>query len=448
MAGINGVSNYNLYDGLFGSANSLYGDYNFKINTSTEKFRDVTGYKPVNKTGGSESGNSGLVSESAKAYLAAIKNFGSKLREATANASQAGQSIFKQLSGVSSNNEAMSVSVSNQADAAEFDGAQGSKSVSVQQLASAQRNNGASLDSKALSGAKTGTNQFSVEKGGKSYDFSVNINATDSARTAQEKMADAINNQNIGITAKVQYDEGAKKSALVITSNETGEKNAFTLQDEGSGNLVETLGVGRNTQEARDARYTVDGEQQTSASNTVDLGDGLTGTLKKAGPEEINAAVEKDVDGIAKAVNNMVEQFNGLLKTANGNSGDRSARSLSQRLDSIASSYEPSLARIGITQNEKGYLEVDEKKLKTAFENGSAERALGNETAGFTQRLSQVAKQADSDPNRFMSVQSRNNMRDESTNDLSDLQKDYHRFMSSSRNVQLANMSHLFNLGA
>ena len=450
MAGISGIqSNLSLYGGLFDSQSIAgpYSGYNFKINTSTEKFKgNVTGYKPVDKS------ENALASDQARNYLAAVKDLGNKLKDATAKATQAGQSVFKALSGLSSNNDALSVSVSNQADASKFSQQGNDKKVSIQQLAQSQRNTGSSLSAASLNGAAAGTNQFAIEKDGKSFDFSVNINVSDSARTAQEKVANAINSKNIGVKATVEYDEKTKKSSLVLSSAETGEKNAFTVSDKGGGNIIETLGAGQAAQKAQDAKYTVDGEAKTSDKNTVDLGDGLTGALKKAGSEEINVSTKKDVDGISNAVRDMVNQFNSLLKTAKDYSGDRGANDLRQRLDTIGSSYASSLKNIGITRSKDGYLEVDSKKLTDAFENGSAERFLGNDSYGFTQRLSQLAKQADSDPNRFLSRESRSGMAAAQSGSTApawneNFERDYLRYMSSQRNQELSNIGLLFSMG-
>lgn len=449
MASITGVNSY-LYETLFSGTSSLYQTQSSLpvINTSTEKFKgNVTGYKPIQKTSSGQY-TSALSSEDTKAYMSALKSFGSKLKSATANVSNSGQSVFSKVTGASSKDEALTVSVSKQADAAQFLNAKGTKNITIQQLATVQKNTGTSLASTALSGANTGTNSFSVEKDGKTYQFSVNIYATDSTRTAQQKTADAINKQNIGINASVEYDSKTKKSTLVLASTETGEKNAFTIADvENKGNLVSALGIGQTTQAAGDARYTVDGVEKTSAKNTVDLGDGLTGTLKKVTSEEVKVTAKKDITGITNAIYDVVNNFNGLRETAKDYGNDQGAQSLLQRMDNLASSYSSSLEKLGITRNKDGYLEIDTKKLTKAFEDGSAERYLGDNNAGFTQRLSQLAKTVDSDPNRYVSYQSRRSMNDASQGANGTDNTSYTNYMSAYQSTQLSTIGLLFSSG-
>jgi len=220
-----------------------------------------------------------------------------------------------------------------------------------------------------------------------------------------------------------------------LTSNETGAKNAFSAADAAGGRLVQTLGIGQPTQQARDAVYTVDGEEKTSGKNTVDLGGGLTGTLKKVSAEPIKITVAKDTDAIVGAVSDMVREFNGLMKTAKSNDGDRGAQVLRQRLSNLSTTYVSSLKNIGITGDKNGYMELDEKKLRTAFENGPAERSLGSDSMGFLQKLSQLAKSADTNPNQFLSYQSRLNI------NASDSGKNFYQ------NQSYSNTSLLLNIG-
>lgn len=440
MASITGINSY------------LYSDYNSlisNVNTSTERFKgSVTGYKPVEKSSSSTSAT--LSSQDTKSYIADLKDNASKLKTAAANLTQTGQSVFSKLTATSTKDETLSVSVSNQADASQWADAKKDKSVTVQQLAAAQKNTGNSLSATGINGADSGTNQFTIEKDGKTRAFSVNINATDSNRTAQQKMADAINKQNVGISASVEYDEKTKKSALVLSSKETGQQNAFTIADvEGRGNVVAALGADQTVKKAQDAQYTVDGAYKTSDKNTVDLGDGISGTLKKVSAEPVKVTAKKDVSSISSAVGDVVNNFNALLKTTKDYGDDKNAKALGQRMDSIASSYASSLQNIGITRDKEGYLQIDSKKLTKAFEDGSAERFLGNNNAGFTQRVSQLAKSVSSNPDQFVSYKNRNNMNNESAGSSGGgySTSAYSDYLSAYRSTQLDTMGLLLSMG-
>jgi flagellar hook-associated protein 2 len=297
------------------------------------------------------------------------------------------------------------VKVKNQSAAAAFGKTGATKKVEVNQLASAQQNSGSSLSSFAIGSRKTGRNVFELETGGKSFSFNVNVNTTDSNRTIQEKMAAAINKQNTGVTASVAYNEKDKTSSLTLTARDTGEEKAFTLTDR-EGDLVEYTGAANTKTAARDARYTVDGEERTSAVNEVDLGDGLTGTLKKTTNEAVDVRIGGDSSSISGSIQDLVNGFNKLRKAAVDNNGDSGARSLQQRLDTLSSAYGASLNRVGVSTDKDGYLQIDSKKLDAAIESNQVEGVFG-ENSGFARSLSTVADTAQNNPNRFVSFEAR-----------------------------------------
>jgi len=433
MIGTGGINFMN--NGLYNnSVSSLYGTGGiFSYSTRPSRF-SLPSYKS-NTWPANNSSFSGLSSWDAREYMAAVKDFGSKLRSAVAGLSTTSQSVYKKLTGVSSKDDSLSVGVTKQAEAKKMSDAKGSKDVTIKQLASTQQNKGTPLNATALSNVNAGINQFTIAKEGKTYNFIVDVKLSDSSRTAQQKAADAINKQKIGVTATVEYDVKTKNSSLVLTSNETGAKNAFSVADTAGGQIVSTFGIGQATQEAHDAVYTVNGEEKTSEKNTVDMGDGLTGTLKKVSDEPIRVTVTKDTDAITSAVSEMVKNFNGLMKTAKEFGSDRGAQVLQQRLDNLSSAYVTSLKNIGITRDKGGYLELDEKKLRTAFDNGGAERNLGSDSMGFLQRLSQLAKSADNNASQYLSRQSRFN-----TNTPEDSNFFY-------KNRRYSNISLLFDMG-
>jgi flagellar capping protein FliD len=243
-----------------------------------------------------------------------------------------------------------------------------------------------------------------METGGKSFSFNVNVNTTDSNRTVQEKMAAAINKQNTGVTASVVYNDKDKTSSLMLTGRDTGEEKAFTLTDR-EGDLVEYTGAANTKTEAQNARYTVDGEERTSAVNEVDLGDGLTATLKKTTDKAVDVKVGNDSSSIAGSIQDLVSGFNKLRKAA-VDSNDSGARSLQQRLDTLSSAYGASLNRVGVSTDKDGYLQVDSKKLESAIDNNQVQGVFG-ENSGFTRGLSTVADTARNNPNRFVSYEAR-----------------------------------------
>jgi flagellar hook-associated protein 2 len=316
------------------------------------------------------------------------------------------QSVFNELLATSSNANAVSVSIANQSQASAS--RDNPISVSVQQLAASQQNRGEALASREINNLGSSTHQFTMERDGNTYDFSVNVNLTDSNRTIQQRMADAINQRNTGVTAAVQFDERNNTSTLVLTSDGTGERNAFTISDvDGSGSLVSAMGISTATREAQDAVFMVNGEEHTHYSNEVNLGNGIRATLRETTAADVTVRTQRDTEAISGVVNDLVNSFNRMREAA-GRYADRDmgARTLMQRLDSISGSNQSALRNIGIDRLRDGTLQIDNDRLARAIESGAAERLLANRQ-GFTNRLSQLGRTVENNPEQFVSPQNR-----------------------------------------
>jgi flagellar hook-associated protein 2 len=395
------------------SVNSyLYNNYSNSYNTTAvqstrnSKWRGgVTGWEP--KVDNSKQPTASKASQKTSGYIASVKEAGVNLSNALSSlkGTKKQTTVFDLLKGMSSDSGALSVKVKDQAAASKLNRAGTAKQVEINQLASAQQNKGSALSSSAIGSRNTGRNVFELETGGKKFSFNVNVNATDSNRTVQEKMAAAINKENTGVTASVVYNEKDKTSSLMLTARDTGEEKAFTLTDK-EGDLVEYTGAANTATEARDAVYTVDGEERTSAVNEVDLGDGLTGTLQKTTDKAVEVRAGRDTTEISNSINELVKGFNELRKAAVDFNGDRGAQSLQQRLDTLASAYERSLNRVGVSTDKDGYLQIDQKKLDEAISSNQTEGVFG-ESSGFTRSLSAVAETAKNNPDRYASFEAR-----------------------------------------
>jgi flagellar capping protein FliD len=330
-----------------------------------------------------------------------------------------GDSVLNQVTGSTSDNDTVTVNVTNQNEAQRFLRQNGSMDIEVNQLATAQQNRGDGLTANASGGFQGTTNIFAINDGDRDFTFVVSVrnNENISNREMQQRMADAINRQpNSGVTATVEVNAKTNESTLVLTGRETGERNDFTVRDVSS-DAVSRMGIGDATTEAQDARFTINGsEERTSATNTVNVGNGLSATLRQTteAGESVQIGAARDSTAINNAVRDLVNNFNQLREAAVNNNSDRGAQSLQQRLDSLSRAFSNTLSGIGITQNQNGYLQINEERLSAAIENGSVERALGSDSS-FTQNLSRVARAADTNPSSFVSRQSRDNINQQPT---------------------------------
>lgn len=305
----------------------------------------------------------------------------------------------------------------------------------------------------ATSGGGTGAGSFAVQgTDGTVKAFSLATNSLNGLR-------DAINASGAGVTATiVNTGSGATPYQLVVTANDTGtgttggmvrlaainnaDGTATTLTASASamagGSLTGTFaaptglsgGAGSTgTGVAQDAVFTVNGIQLTRQSNIVkDAVDGVTFTLKRGdGTNDTTLTVAQDTDAATKALQNLVSQFNALLKTYKDAStpvndgsgtithqpleGDSVARGLINQIraaiggavDGMATTAKyRSGASIGIKTNSDGTLSLDATAFKNALNDdpvavGRVFGLSGSSTAGGVQFSSGTSATATGD---------------------------------------------------
>lgn len=349
---------------------------------------------------------SGL-SESAISYLTDIKSAASSMQSVLSK-------IFgsSTLKATSSNTDALTVSGSSSS----------AKSMEVQvgQIAAKQVNEGTSLDSKA-SDISEGTYDFTISlDNGKEKKFSVSVNEGDTNEDVQKKVASAINKDtSAGISASVVYNEDGT-SSLKMESKNTGTNSAFKV----TGDLADKLGMDNTTQEAQNAKYSVDGKVYYSQSNDVDLGNGMKATLKAASKETVTVSYEQDKESMTNAVKELVESYNSLLSAA-GSGDNAGATKLANQLKSLVETYGSSLKNIGIEAGSDGKLTINEKKLSEAAENGTLSsfmkaNADGKSNYGFVNRLDRLANDISKDPSKFYKE-----TKSSSTSDVAGIDRDF-----------------------
>jgi len=321
-----------------------------------------------------------------------IRQMGIGLSALTSSLKATGnQSLFNKIGASSSNSKIAAATVDNK----KFDTAKNSPiELNVKQAAKAQINSGAALKA-TNKDIVSGTYDFSIGINGKQQKFSINVTAADNNESIQKKMAAAINSKNIGITASVEADSKNATSKLSLTSTETGNKNesggsVFEVTDT-KGSLAAKMGVTQISQNAQNAVYTVNGgEEKTSATNSIDLGNGVTATLKDAG--ETTLTFQRDGSGAIDKVKELVSSLNSILAEAAKGEGRGSDR-LGRAITSTNKAYKSTLEKVGINVSSGGMLSVDEDKLKKAAEDGSLEKMFQSKgNYGFAYRAGHIAQ--------------------------------------------------------
>ena len=199
-------------------------------------------------------------------------------------------------------------------------------------------------------------------------------------------LADAINGTtDIPVTASV-LSSAPNTYQLVLTGNDTGLANAFTITNGLSGGAGVTFGG--NAVTARDAAATVNNIPITSAENTITGAiPGTTLTLLKADPATtVTISVSRDIQNLKTSVQEFMDKYNDLTNfldaqfaasaegvgTAIGRDGlVRGLRSTMRQTLSQAYSVGGAfsfLAEVGIGSNSSGELTLDASLFDAAVE--------------------------------------------------------------------------------
>jgi flagellar hook-associated protein 2 len=202
-------------------------------------------------------------------------------------------------------------------------------------------------------------------------------------------LRDAINKANIGVSATLVQGDGG--SRLVLTGKD-GANQAFSLAASGLGagglnyNPANPPGSSNFTaaQEAKDAKFTLDGIEVTRHSNTIsDALSGITLTLAQTGETTLNVKqdnatkLKSALEAFVKAYNDASSSmktmgaYDAETKVAGSLQGNRILRDAQNTLSKLVFG-EPNdamkLADIGITfNNSNGTLSIDNAKLTAAI---------------------------------------------------------------------------------
>jgi flagellar hook-associated protein 2 len=293
------------------------------------------------------------------------------------------QSVFSGRTVVTSSNDFFTATASSSALPATY-------SVEVEQIAAAQK-----LQSQPVaSGGVVGTGTLTITSGGQNFDIDI-----DSTNNTVAGIASAINASPAGADVVATVITGASGSqTLTLTARNTGVANAITVTESGGDGGLAALqfppsgGSGlTEIAQASDARAKIEGVEVTSATNSItgaidgvtinliaqnDPGDMSTFTVQndEASAKSLISAFVKAYNGVVDAVTS-IASYDADKKQGGPLFGDVGVLNITDQLRRTLSSVVPGvdsslnmLAKIGVTADVDGHLNVDSTKLNTALD--------------------------------------------------------------------------------
>lgn len=260
------------------------------------------------------------------------------------------------------------------------DAAAASYAVEVQQLAASQ-----SLSSAVFADeADIGTGTLTITRGSDSFDIVVAAGAS-----SLQAVRDQINAAGAGVTASILRD--ASGARLVLTGNETGTENTFTVSvAAGATGSLAALGEPGGMVERRaaaDAQFTINGVPLSSAKNQLDsVIDGVSLTLTRLTTAPVEVTIAADKAAMSKDIGDFIAAYNELnrflaaqtrydeaSRQAGALQGDRTAVGLISKLRALVQVPSPAsavfgrLSDLGISMQKDGSLQLDQAKLDAAL---------------------------------------------------------------------------------
>jgi hypothetical protein len=285
-------------------------------------------------------------------------------------------------------------------------------SVDVLQIAQAQKNEGTAMNSNDLAldaGFAEGSHHIKMSVNGRDVDIRFEVSATDRVEDVQRKIADAINTSRTDVRATISIDEDTGTSSLVIKSTATGVdvegQPNFTFKSI-VGNAVEINGIDNITQNAQNAHFRVNrgfhsvGELQTSRSNVVTVGPGITVELIGTGRTGLSLGRDENVQ--YDIIRDLAGLFNELMTFGNDN---EHGNIFLKELSAIANEALPILSQIGITLDQDGFMSINEEQLRTAAESGELEKFALQDGKDFINNLARLLERIDKNPMAFFGAE-------------------------------------------
>jgi len=257
----------------------------------------------------------------------------------------------------------------------------------VENFASPQVNTSKYMKADQLVRLKPDSYSFDLLTNKLHYELQFNVHEGDTNSDLQHKLARLINNSDIGVSARVVEARGL--SALEVTSDAYGlpvqGERHFTITDENTSyqnGIVDYLGLNKNIKEATNAIYSINGNEESSYSNTFSVhgayhvtlhpeyaGTGMTmsdqitaraaaATAGKTATATIG--LYPDAESLANNIETFVEGYNNFMNGVINDSVDAPlTKLLSKDLQKFLELHSYNLEKYGIHINEDSTLDYE-----------------------------------------------------------------------------------------
>ena len=252
--------------------------------------------------------------------------------------------------------------------------------IEVKQLSTPQVNTGNFLRNEGLS-LTPGTYSFDLTVNYAAYEFQFNVNPGENNLDVLRKLAGLVNRSSLGVNATIKHgttDLGEPASALNLTSRQVGRNSdepIFSIKPGPTSESIQflkQLGIEKTTQEAKNSRFLINGEELESLSNSFTINNTFELSLNDISPDGKPAEIsfKTDLDTVSDNIMSLVDSFNHILDLAQNTSLEATGEpnKLLIEISSISKSRRESLGEIGLIVADNGSISLDKERLEAAIQ--------------------------------------------------------------------------------
>ncbi|MBR1567683.1 MAG: flagellar filament capping protein FliD [Lachnospiraceae bacterium] len=248
--------------------------------------------------------------------------------------------------------------------------------MSIDQLAATQRNEGKLVPSNSAS-VPVGKHFINIEKGGSEYQFEIDTKQGETNLHILRRLATSVNSNDIGVSARVMESGTSARLQLEAKDSGLGELDQglqFQVKGPDDAGMVEYFGLNEVTTYPQNARFTLNGTEQTASSNNISINNGIGIELNHVTSEEAHIKLANDNSALLDDVDDFVHYYNNLVDLAHKvDDNPNGSQKLLRDLGTITRRFRNDLESSGLTLNEDGYLEKDDALLVQSTENGQVQ---------------------------------------------------------------------------
>ena len=286
--------------------------------------------------------------------------------------------------------------------------------MTVSSLAKPQTNVGNYLTSDAQASISPDTYSFDIGINSLSYEFQFSVHSGDTNEDLLQRLGRLINNAKIGLNAEViDNPDDQTQTALKLESSTTGKHDSegllFTIsEDHTSKNTgtVDYLGINTVTSLASDAKFSINGTDHTSESNSFTVANAFDVTLHNTTDQEnesiVSIGLKTDVDSLAENIGSLVNGYNSFLRAASEYTDSQpKSNDIVNDFSGISRTFAKGLTDVGVNLNLDGTLELNEDTFRKKIQNGDIDQSL-TPVKSFTNALLNKSNQISLNPMRYV----------------------------------------------